>query len=152
MKIYLATDHAGFKLKEEIKKYLLEQGHDVTDCGAFSIDPTDDYPFFIAKAAEEVSRNAENSRGIIFGKSGAGEEIVANKFNNVRAVEGFSVENVSLARVDNDANVLSLGSAFKDFEKAKELVEIFLKTPFSNDPRHLRRIREIKKIEDKNYA
>jgi len=150
MKIYLATDHAGFKLKEEIKKFLLEQNFDVEDCGAFSIDPTDDYPLFIAKAAGEVSKDPENAMGIIFGKSGAGEEIVANKFKNVRAVEGFSAENVRLSRVDNNANVLSLGSEFETLEKAKELVEIFLKTPFSNDPRHVRRIEEIKNLEDDN--
>jgi sugar-phosphate isomerases, RpiB/LacA/LacB family len=152
MKIYLATDHAGFKLKEEIKKYLLEQKYEVEDCGAFSIDPTDDYPLFIAKAAEEVSKDSENSMAIIFGKSGAGEEIVANKFKNVRAVLGFSKENVQLSRIHNNANVLSLGSQFENFEEAKELVEIFLKTPFSNGPRHIRRIDQIKKIEDKKYA
>ena len=77
MKIYLATDHAGFQLKEEIKKYLLEQNYQVEDCGAFSIDPTDDYPLFISKAAEAVE-NDPKAFGIIFGKSGAGEEIVAN--------------------------------------------------------------------------
>jgi ribose 5-phosphate isomerase B len=152
MKLYLATDHAGFKLKEKIKKYLQEQNYEVEDCGAFSIDPIDDYPLFIAKAAQEVSKDPENSMGIIFGKSGAGEEIVANKFKNVRAVLGFSKENVQLARQHNNANVLSLGAEFEDFAKAKELVEIFLKTPFSNDPRHVRRISEITKIEDKKYA
>ncbi|HUD09662.1 MAG TPA: RpiB/LacA/LacB family sugar-phosphate isomerase [Patescibacteria group bacterium] len=149
MKVYLATDHAGFKLKEEIKKYLQEQKYEVVDCGAFSINPTDDYPLFIAKAAEEIEKDP-NSFGIIFGKSGAGEEIVANKFKNVRAVEGFSTENVRLARVDNNANVLSLGAQFEDSTKAKELVEIFLKTPFSSDPRHVRRIDEITKIEQEN--
>lgn len=151
MKIYLATDHAGFELKEAIKKYLQDLNYVVEDCGAFAIDPTDDYPNFIAKVGEAVENNPQDF-GVIFGKSGAGELIVANKFRNVRAFEGFSPENVRLARVDNNANVLSLGSQFEDFEKAKELVEIFLKTPFSNDPRHVRRIDEIKKIEDKNYA
>jgi len=151
MKVYLATDHAGFELKEEIKKYLHEQNYEVVDCGAFSINPTDDYPLFISKAAGEIEKDPE-SFAIIFGKSGAGEEIVANKFKNVRAAEGFSAENVRLTRVDNNANVLSLGAQFEGFAKAKELVEIFLKTPFSSDPRHVRRIGEIKKIEDKNYA
>lgn len=151
MKIYLATDHAGFELKEKIKIFLIGQNYKVEDCGAFSIDPTDDYPIFISKAAETIE-NDPQSFGIIFGKSGAGEEIVANKFKNVRAVLGFSKENVKLSRVHNNANVLSLGAEFEDFEKAKELVEIFLKTPFSNDPRHIRRIDEIKDIEDKNYA
>jgi ribose 5-phosphate isomerase B len=152
MKVFLATDHAGFKLKEEIKQYLLEQNYEIEDLGAFSLDPTDDYPLLISKAAEEVSKDSQNSMAIIFGKSGAGEEIVANKFKNVRAVLGFSKENVQLSRQHNNANVLSLGTEFEDFTKAKELVDIFLKTPFSNDPRHIRRVSEIKEIEDKNYA
>jgi ribose 5-phosphate isomerase B len=151
MKVFLATDHAGFALKEEIKKYLQQQNYKVVDCGAFSIDPTDDYPNFIKKVGEAIESDP-TAFGIIFGKSGAGEEIVANKFKNVRAVLGFSKENVELSRQHNNANVLSLGAAFEDFAKAKELVKIFLKTPFSNDPRHIRRIGEIKKIEDKNYA
>jgi ribose 5-phosphate isomerase B len=150
MKIYLATDHAGFQLKEEIKNYL-SKNYEVLDCGAYSLDPTDDYPMLISKVGEAIE-NDPNSLGIIFGKSGAGEEIVANKFKNVRAVLGFSKENVKLSRQHNNANVLSLGEQFETFEKAKELVEIFLKTPFSSDPRHVRRIEEIKKIENKNYA
>ncbi len=148
MKIYLATDHAGFRLKEEIKKYLLIKNHDVEDCGAFSFDKDDDYPDFIAKAAEKVSDDS-NSKTIVFGKSGAGEAIVANKFKNVRAVLGFSEDNVRLSREHNDANVLSLGSAFVDFEKAKTLIDIFLNTPFSGEERHVRRIEEIKRIEDR---
>jgi ribose 5-phosphate isomerase B len=150
MKVYLATDHAGFALKEEIKNYLTKD-YEVVDCGAYSLDPTDDYPMFISKVGEAIENNPE-AFGIIFGKSGAGEEIVANKFKNVRAVLGFSKENVQLARQHNNANVLSLGSEFEDFSKARELVGIFLKTPFSGDSRHIRRINEIKKIEDKNYA
>jgi ribose 5-phosphate isomerase B len=151
MKVYLATDHAGFALKEEVKKYLLGENYEVVDCGAYAFIPGDDYPDFIKKVGEAIENDPE-SFGIIFGKSGAGEEIVANKFKNVRAIEGFSVENVRLSRVDNNANVLSLGSQFEDFSNAKELVDIFLKTPFSNDPRHIRRIGKIKDIEDKNYA
>ena len=151
MKVYLATDHAGFQLKEKIKQYLQEQNYQVEDFGAYSFNPNDDYPNFIAKVGEAI-KNSPESFGIIFGKSGAGEEIVANKFKNVRAVLGFSKDNVQLSRIHNNANVLSLGSQFEDFTAAKELVEIFLKTPFSNDPRHARRIEEITKIEDKNYA
>lgn len=145
MVIYLAADHAGFELKEKIKDYL-SKDHDLRDEGALSFDKDDDYPILISKAAEKVSQNP-NSRAIIFGKSGNGEEIVANKFENVRAIEGFSKENVRLAREDNDANVLSLGSAFVDFEKARQLVEVFLNTPFSNEERHERRIKEIEDIE-----
>ena len=152
MKIYLATDHAGFDLKEEVKKYLLEENYDVEDCGAFSFDPNDDYPDFIGKAAEKVSQEPQNSMGIIFGKSGAGEEIVANKFKNVRAALGFSDDNVKLLREHNNANILSLGSQFTDAEAAKKLIEIFLKTPFSGDERHVRRLDKITKIEQNNYA
>ncbi|MGA2967593.1 MAG: RpiB/LacA/LacB family sugar-phosphate isomerase [Candidatus Levyibacteriota bacterium] len=151
MKVYLAADHAGFKLKEEIKKYLQQQNYAVVDCGAFSIDPSDDYPNLIAKVGEAIENDPE-SFGIIFGKSGAGEEIVANKFKNVRAVLGFSKENVELSRQHNNANVLSLGAEFETFENAKKLVDVFLKTPFFGDQRHIRRIDEIKKIEDKNCA
>jgi ribose 5-phosphate isomerase B len=151
MKVYLATDHAGFELKEEIKKYLLKQSFEVEDLGAYAFTPGDDYPNFISKVGEAIENSPEDF-GIIFGKSGTGEEIVANKFKNVRAVLGFSEENVRLSRIHNNANVLSLGSQFETLKKAKELVEVFLKTSFSNDPRHVRRIEEIKKIEDKNYA
>ncbi len=151
MKVFLATDHAGFELKEEIKKYLQDEKYEVVDCGAYSLNPADDYPLFVSKAAEEIEKDS-NSFGIIFGKSGAGEEIVANKFKNVRAVLGFSEENVRLSREHNNANMLSLGSEFETFEKAKKLVKIFLETAFSNNPRHQRRISEIKDIEDKNYA
>jgi len=146
MKIYLAADHAGFKLKEQIKAYLLKEGYETEDCGAFSFEKNDDYPLFIAKAAEKVSQD-ETSKGIIFGKSGTGEEIVANKIRNIRAFTGVDEENVRLAREHNDANVLSLGSDFVDLEKAKRLVKIFLSSPFSNEPRHKRRIEEIKEIE-----
>lgn len=145
MKIYLATDHAGFNLKEEVKKYLLSLSYSVEDCGAFAFDKNDDYPEIIAKAAKAVSKD-KTAMAIVFGKSGAGEEIVANKFGNVRAILGFSRENVRLSREHNNANVLSLGSEFISFEKAKELILIFLKTPFSNDPRHKRRIEEIEKL------
>ncbi len=148
MKIYLAADHAGFKLKEEIKKYLSEQNYEVEDSGAFSFEKDDDYPEFISKAAEKVSENPD-SKGIIFGKSGAGEEIVANKFKNIRAVLGFSEENVRLSREHNDANILSLGSEFESLEKAKVLVKIFLETPFSEEERHRRRIEEIEDIENR---
>ncbi|MCL5019825.1 MAG: RpiB/LacA/LacB family sugar-phosphate isomerase [Patescibacteria group bacterium] len=151
MKIYLAADHAGFKLKEEVKKFLIGQDYEVEDCGAFSFEKGDDYPDFISKAAEKVSEDP-SSKGIVFGKSGTGEEIVANKIKNIRAFAGFSAENVRLAREDNDANVLSLGSEFVDFEKAKGFIKIFLATPFSKEPRHQKRLDEIAEIEEKEEA
>jgi ribose 5-phosphate isomerase B len=146
MKIYLASDHAGFKLKEKIKIFLVSQNYEVKDCGSYQIDKNDDYPDFIAKAAEKVSDDPL-SKGVVLGKSGAGEEIVANKFKNVRAILGFSKENVILARKDNDVNILSLGAAFVDENKALELVKLFLETPFSSEQRHKRRIKEISDLE-----
>ena len=147
MKVYLGTDHAGFELKERIKSFLSENGYEVKDCGAFSFDKNDDYPDFIARAAIGVSKNP-NSKGIVFGKSGAGEAIVANKIKGVRAVLGINKENAQLARLHNDANILSLGSAFVNDELAKDLVKIFLETKFTNEERHIRRINKITKIEN----
>lgn len=147
MKVYLASDHAGFELKEKVKSFLTEQGHEVEDCGAFSFDKDDDYPDFIKIAAEKVSQESD-SFGIVFGKSGAGESVTANKIKGIRAAVGFSKENVELSRLHNNANVLSLGSMFVNEEQAKELVSIFLGTQFSNEERHVRRIEKIKKIEE----
>lgn len=149
MKIYLATDHAGFNLKEEIKKHLVSKSLEVEDLGAFELNPDDDYPDFIAKLGEKVS-NDSSSSGIIFGKSGAGEAIVANKFKNVRAILGFSENNVKLSREHNNANVLSLGSDFVNLEEAKKLVDIFLNTPFSNEEKHKRRLEKISDLEKQN--
>lgn len=146
MKIFLGTDHAGFKLKEKIKFYLLEKGFEVEDCGAFEFDKNDDYPDFISKVAKKTSEDP-TSRGVVFGKSGAGECIAANKIKKIRAVLGFSTENVKLSREHNDTNVLSLGSNFVDEELAKKLVDIFLMTKFTSEARHVRRINKIKEIE-----
>jgi len=147
MKVFLGTDHAGFELKEKIKSYLSENGYEVGDCGAFVFDKNDDYPDFIARAAIGVSKNTD-SRGIVFGKSGAGECIVANKIKGIRCVLGFSKENIELSRLHNDANVLSLGSGFVNAELAKEMVKIFLETKFTNEERHVRRIKKITELEN----
>lgn len=147
MKVFLAADHAGFLLKEELKKFLDERGFETFDCGAFALNPEDDYPDFVERAAREVAKS-KGSFSIVFGRSGAGEAIVANKIKGIRAVLGFSVENVRLAREHNDANVLSLGSRFVSYRQAKELVEVFLSTPFSGEERHKRRIEKIERIEE----
>lgn len=146
MKVYLAADHAGLELKEKTKTFLTEKGYEVEDCGAYDFDKDDDYPDFVASAAERVGRD-EGSMGIVFGKSGSGEAIVANKIKGVRAAVGFGRENVLLARQHNDANVLSLGAAFIDEEKAREFTLLFLETPFSQEERHKRRIEKISKLE-----
>lgn len=146
MKVFLATDHAGFDFKEKLKGYLSEKGYEIEDCGAHEFNKDDDYPDFISIAAEKTSQNPA-SFGIIFGKSGAGECIVANKIKGIRAVLGVSEKNVQLAREHNDANVLSLGSEIVELESAKKMTEIFLQTPFSNEERHMRRIEKIKELE-----
>lgn len=148
MKIYLASDHAGFDLKEAVKAYLVLKSLEVEDCGNLQKIEDDDYPDWIGKAAERVSVEP-GSIGIVFGKSGEGEAIVANKFKNIRAVIGFNPENVKLTREHNDANILCLGAQFISPELGRELIDIFLNTPFSNEERHVRRINKIKAIEDK---
>src|SRR5258708_4574577 len=145
MKIYLGTDHAGFELKEAIKTYLQEHNYEVEDCGALTFNPEDDYPDFVALAAKKVALDPQ-SKGIVFGKSGAGEAIVANKISGIRAILGFSDESVLLAREHNDANVLSLGSSFVRPDAGKKLVQLFLDTPFTGEERHRRRIEKIKEI------
>lgn len=165
MKIFLATDHAGFELKEKVKKFLQGQGYDVTDCGALSFDKEDDYPDFISQAAEAVSKNPQNSRGIIFGGSGQGEAIVANKYKNVRAVVFYTpaipaqaadatgrqssdpFEIIRLSREHNDANILSLSARFLEEEDALKAVKLWLETPFPAEERHKRRVEKIKEIE-----
>lgn len=146
MKIYLATDHAAFELKEFTKNQLIEGGYDVEDCGAFFFDPNDDYPDLISVAARKVAGDI-GSFGIVFGKSGAGEAIVANKIHNIRAVLGVSMENVRLSREHNNANVLSLGSQFISNEEAVSFAKLFINTSFSNEERHIRRIDKISQIE-----
>ncbi len=148
MKIYLGTDHAGFELKEKIKLFLKENNYDVEDCGAFEFNKDDDYPDFISKVGENVSKDT-NSRGIVLGKSGAGECIVANKYKGVRAFLAVNDNNVKLAREHNDANIISIGSEIVPLDETKKLIKLFLETPFSGDERHVRRINKIKEIEKK---
>ncbi|KKU49630.1 MAG: Ribose-5-phosphate isomerase B, partial [Parcubacteria group bacterium GW2011_GWA2_47_10] len=142
--IYLATDHAGFELKEMLKQYLLELNYEVKDFGAFELDIDDDYPDFIRLAAEAVSKNPKD-KAVILGGSGQGEAIVANRYKGVRAVVyyGGSSKVLTLSRVHNDSNVLSLGARFLTEAKAKRAVKIWLETEFQNEERHMRRIKKI---------
>ncbi|OGH08628.1 MAG: ribose-5-phosphate isomerase [Candidatus Levybacteria bacterium RBG_16_35_6] len=146
MKIYLASDHAGFHLKEKVKSFLERLNYTVEDLGALSFNEADDYPKIIVKAAKKVAKD-KKTKGIVFGKSGTGEAIVANKIKGVRAVVGFSRENVELSREHNDCNILSLGAQFTDEHKAFLLTRAFLETEFSKEERHVRRIKQITEIE-----
>ncbi len=146
MKIYFATDHAGFQLKQELVRFVRDELHyEAEDLGAHKEEKGDDYVDFIPLAAAQVSKDPEHARAIILGKSGEGEAIVANRFPNVRATVyyGGSLEIPRLSREHNDANVLSLGAGFVPAEEARKVVKLWLSTPFSQEDRHKRRIRKI---------
>lgn len=142
MKIIIATDHAGFELKEKVKAFL-EGDHEVEDMGSFEYDKNDDYPDFIKPAAEKVTE--ENCKGIIFGWSGQGEAIAANRIKGARAAVyyGGNMEIIKLSREHNDANILSIGAGFVDEEEAKKAITLWLETKFLGEERHKRRIDKI---------
>jgi len=144
MKIYLATDHAGFELKEGVKKWLKELGYQVQDEGAFEYDETDDYPDYIKIVAKQVASDPDNNRGLIFGGSGQGEAIVANRFPHVRAVVYCGNNKLLvLSRTHNNANVLALGARFVSLEEAIEAIKRWMVVDFPGEERHLRRLEKI---------
>ncbi len=147
MKIYIGTDHAGFELKEKLVPFLKELGYEVEDKGAFSFVESDDYPDFVKPVAEAIS-NDSDAKGIVLGSSGEGEGIATDRFPHVRTAVwyGGNMEPLKLSRAHNDANVLSLGARFISEEEAKGAVKLWLKTPFSGDERHVRRIGKIDSI------
>ncbi|MBU1167863.1 RpiB/LacA/LacB family sugar-phosphate isomerase [Patescibacteria group bacterium] len=149
MTIYLATDHAGFELKEALKSFLEERKFKTIDLGAFEYDADDDYPDCISKVAAEVSKDPANSRAIILGGSGQGEAMVANRLPHVRATVyyGGPEEIIRLSREHNDANVLSLGARFLSEKEAKQAVKMWLELDFSKGERHVRRIEKIDRLE-----
>jgi ribose 5-phosphate isomerase B len=139
VRVYLGSDHAGFDLKAAIIAWLGEAGHEAVDCGPVSYDPQDDYPVYVLRAAKGAIGDP-GSLGIVIGGSGNGEQIAANKVTGVRAALAWSDETARLAREHNDANVVSIGARNHPVEDAQRFVDIFLGTPFSNGPRHVRRI------------
>lgn len=144
MKIAIASDHAGYHLKEDVKMWLRELGHEARDFGTHSEDPVD-YPDFVAQAADAVSRG-ECERGVVLGGSGNGETIVANKMAGIRCALCHDVTTARLARAHNDANMLALGQRIVGGEVAKDVVRAWLETPFDGG-RHQRRIEKISAIE-----
>jgi ribose 5-phosphate isomerase B len=146
MRVYLGTDHAGFELKNHLLNWLREQGHEAVDCGATTYDPEDDYPTFVLRAAESVAGDPD-SLGIVIGGSGNGEAIAANKVCGIRAALVGSDDTALWARQHNDANVISLGARTCSIEEATRFVKLFLDTPYSNAPRHARRIAMITEYE-----
>ena len=140
MKIAIASDHAGFEYKERIRRRLAEQGHEVRDFGAFS-SARCDYPEFIRPAALAVAAG-QCQRGIVMGGSGNGEAIVSNRIKGIRCAVCWDLRSVRLARLHNDANMISLGQRMISIEAALEIVDLFLAAPFEGG-RHVRRIEMI---------
>jgi ribose 5-phosphate isomerase B len=140
MKISLGTDHAGFRYKESVKRFLQELGHEVKDCGTFSEEPVD-YPVFIPPAAQAVVRG-ECDRAIVFGGSGNGEAMAANKVHGARCALCWNEETARLSRQHNDANVLSIGQRMIPEDLALKIVRIWLETAFEGG-RHQKRVEEL---------
>ena len=150
-KIFLGTDHAGFKLKEFIKKTLEENGLQVEDLGTNS-EESCDYPDFIIPCAEAVAKSNGDAFGIVFGGSGIGECVAANKVKGIRCAFAYDRFTAQVTREHNNSNVLALGSRTitGNEDLAKEIVLTWLSTPFSEDERHIRRINKISDYENKN--
>ncbi len=146
MRVFLGSDHAGFELKATLLDHLAGQGHDAVDCGALTYDPEDDYPApCIDAAARTVAE--PGSLGVVIGGSGNGEQIAANKVRGVRAALVWNDETARLARLHNNANIISLGARNHPVEDALRFVDLFLATPFSGEERHQRRIDEVARYE-----
>ncbi len=149
MKIILGADHGGFQVKQQIYKWLKEQGYKVVDAGAHQLDPQDDYPLFAFEVAKKVSAD-KDAMGILFCRSGAGMAIVANKLRKIRAVEVFNPLSAEHAREHNNANIITLSADWLDLDEIKKIVEKFLVTRFTAEERHQRRIDQITDIENQS--
>lgn len=148
MKIFLAADHAGFHLKETVKAWLKGLGYSVSDEGAFTFDEQDDYPDYMHVVAKQVSADPDNARGLIFGGSGQGEAMVANRYPRVRAAVyyGGPEKIVVLSREHNNANVLAIGARFVEGTHVLDTIKLWLETEFTRDERHVRRIEKIDNV------
>ena len=147
MRIHIGSDHAGLELKNELVSYLSLQGYEVKDHGPHEYDALDDYPDFCIPCAQAVVADP-GSLGIVLGGSGNGEQIAANKVKGVRAALAWNIATARLAREHNDANVIGVGGRMHSVEECKAIIEAFITTPFSNDERHVRRIKKISSFED----
>ena len=140
--IVLATDHAGFELKEHVKKFLIKKGYDIKDFGALEYDGLDDYTDFILPAAKYISKH--KLIGIIFGGSGQGEAMAANRINGIRAAVFYNGpdEIVELSRLHNNSNILSIGARFVSNQEVEKVIELWLSTDFE-EGRHEKRINKL---------
>ncbi|GAB3606023.1 ribose-5-phosphate isomerase [Conyzicola nivalis] len=150
MRIHIATDHAGLEFSEDLQNHLAAAGHDVVDHGPTSYEPLDDYPSFCINAAQAVVEDQAQgiaALGVVFGGSGNGEQIAANKVRGVRAALVWNVSTAELARQHNDANVISIGARQHTVDEAKLFIDTFIATPFTGEERHARRIAQLAEYE-----
>ncbi len=141
MRVILASDHAGLRLKEKVKKYLARKKIEYEDLGTESFTSVD-YPDYALKVAEKVAKN-KNTRGILICGTGTGMTVAANKVKGIRAVAAYDAYSAKMSRRDNDTNVLGLRGRFFSLEKIKKIITVWLDTPFSGEKRHKRRIKKI---------
>ena|SRR5579862_7787720 len=152
MKVYIGSDHRGFELKKELIFWLSKNNFTAEDKGPHEYVKTDDYVDYSSAVAKSVAKdlsNGEEARGIVICGSGFGVDFTANKIKGIRCGIGFDTEQVAHGRTNDDINVLALAAMFTDTEKAKQMVQLFLETAFSNEARHVRRIKKITEIENK---
>ena len=146
MRVHIASDHAGYELKAIAITHLENNGHEVIDHGALTYDPQDDYPSFCFEA-DQATVNDPGSLGIVIGGSGNGEQIAANKVRGARAALAWNLQTARLAREHNNANVVGIGARMHTSEEALEIIDAFLSEPYSNEPRHQRRIEILADLE-----
>jgi ribose 5-phosphate isomerase B len=149
MKIFLGSDHRGYFLKEKIAKWLYENKYDFFDVGAQSLDLTDDYTKYASEVASLVA-NEKTGRGIVLCGSGVGVDVITNKFDGIRASIGKTKEQIKAGRKDDNMNILVIAADFTDEYEAKDMVKAFLETKFGEKSRHIRRLKDIEKIEANN--
>ena len=150
MRVHLGTDHAGLEFSRKLQQHLRDAGHEVVDHGPAEFDPLDDYPGFCINAARAVVRDRAagvEALGVVFGGSGNGEQIAANKVRGIRAALVWNLPTAELARQHNDANVVAIGARQHTFEEAVAFIDRFIQTPFSGEERHVRRIAQIAAFE-----
>ena len=149
MKIYIGTDHRGFRLKEKIKEWLNDWGYKFKDLGAYELNPKDDYTLYAEKAGSIVGRE-KGARGVLLCGSGVGVDVTANKFDGARASIGKNPEQVKAGRNDDDMNILVIAADFTKEDEVKKMVKMFLETKFAGKARFKKRLQDIEKIEANN--
>lgn len=144
---YIGSDHRGYNLKSILKDYLEGLGYELEDVGAFELNPEDDYPDFALAVAKKVVENPDENKGILICGSGVGVDVAANKVKGIRSALCFDAKQAQMSRNDDNANVLSLAADFISEEKVKEIIKVWLETPYANLEKYEKRLIKIKNME-----